>query len=139
MAIYSTWLITASALLLLVFGLIHLLYTWRGKKFYPRDAELLEKMQKISPVISRETTMWKAWVGFNASHSFGVILFGLVYAYLALAHGAFLLSDPFLLCLGLALLIGYSFLAQLYWFSIPRRGIQISTALYVAALALSHL
>jgi hypothetical protein len=27
--------------------------------------------------------MWKAWVGFNASHSYGAILFGLVYGYLA--------------------------------------------------------
>jgi hypothetical protein len=34
--------------------------------------------------------MWKAWIGFNASHSFGLILFGTVYAYLALAHGSFL-------------------------------------------------
>src|SRR5438046_6957052 len=30
--------------------------------------------------------MWRAWVGFNASHSMGAMLFGLVFAFLALAH-----------------------------------------------------
>ncbi len=29
-------------------------------------------MQQVSPVITRQTTMWKAWVGFNASHSYGL-------------------------------------------------------------------
>jgi hypothetical protein len=53
-------------------------------------------MSATAPVISRETTMWKAWIGFNASHSLGAILFGLVYGYLALAHPAFLFPIPFL-------------------------------------------
>ena len=29
-------------------------------------------MMTVSPVISRETTMWRVWVGFNATHSFGL-------------------------------------------------------------------
>ena len=35
---------------------------------------------------TKETTMWRCWVGFNASHSMGLILFGLAFGYLALAH-----------------------------------------------------
>lgn len=80
--------------------------------------------------------MWKAWVGFNASHSQGAILFGLVYAYLALAHGAFLFQSPFLLLTGLTL-AGDVFLGRVYWFSIPFRGIVSSTVLYAVALALA--
>jgi len=91
-------------------------------------------MKNVSPVLSRETTMWKAWVGFNASHACGAILFGLVYGYLALAHGAFLLQSHFLLLLGLALLAGYAILGKLYWFSVPFRGIVVAAALYAAAL-----
>ena len=41
-------------------------------------------------MITRETTMWKAWVGSNASDSYGAILFGAVYGYLSLTHSAFL-------------------------------------------------
>jgi hypothetical protein len=91
----------------------------------------------VSPVITRQTTMWKAWVGFNASHSFGAILFGVVYGYLSLIHVAFLLQSTFLLLLGLALLLGYVFLAKSYWFSIPLRGILLATVLYAAALLIA--
>jgi hypothetical protein len=127
-------LIAASAAVILVLGLIHLLYTFRGRKLHPRDAELEAKLREVSPVITRQTTMWKAWVGFNASHSFGAILFGVVYAYLALAHGSILFASPFLLAVGLLLLLGYAFLGQRYWFSVPFRGIVLATGLYVAAL-----
>jgi hypothetical protein len=39
-------------------------------------------------------------VGFNASHSMGLILFGLVFGYLALAHRQLLFQSPFLLVVG---------------------------------------
>ena len=78
--------------------------------------------------------MWKAWIGFNASHSLGAILFGAVYGYLSLAHSAFLFQSTYLLSLGLILLFIYLFLAKRYWFSVPFRGILVSTVLYVLAL-----
>jgi hypothetical protein len=130
----APYLLTGSAAILLVLGLLHLLYTFRGPKLFPRDAELRERMSSISPVITRETTMWKAWVGFNASHSFGAILFGLVYGYLALLHPAFLFRSVFLLVVGLVLLAGYTFLGVRYWFSVPFRGILLSLILYGSAL-----
>jgi hypothetical protein len=130
-------LIAASAAVILLLGLLHLLYTFYGPKLLPRDPELLARMREVSPVITRQTTMWKAWVGFNASHSFGAILFGVVYGYLSLVHAAFLFQSIFLLSLGLALLLGYVFLAKSYWFSIPLRGILLATVLYAAALVLA--
>jgi hypothetical protein len=133
----SALLVAASAAIILLLGLIHLLYTFRGNKLHPRDSALEARLKEISPVISRETTMWKAWIGFNASHSCSAILFGLVYGYLALFHAAFLFASTFLLLLGLALLTGYAFLGKLYWFSVPFRGIVLSTALYITALVVA--
>jgi hypothetical protein len=130
-------LIAVSAAVILLLGLLHLLYTFYGPKLLPRDPELLARMREVSPVITRQTTMWKAWVGFNASHSFGAILFGVVYGYLSLVHAAFLFESGFLLLLGLALLLGYVFLAKSYWFSIPLRGILLATVLYAAALLIA--
>ena len=127
-------LIAASAAVILLLGLIHLLYTFRGHKLYPRDAELEARLRDVSPVITRQTTMWKAWVGFNASHSFGAIFFGVIYGYLSLAQGEFLFSSPFLLSVGLLLLLGYAFLGKRYWFSVPFRGIVVATVLFVAGL-----
>jgi hypothetical protein len=129
--------LAASAAIALALGLLHLLYTFRGSKLHPRDAELQERMARVSPIITRETTMWKAWVGFNASHSFGAILFGVVYEYLALVRPDFLFGSPFLLAVGLVLLGGYAFLARRYWFSVPLRGILASLVLYAIALVLA--
>ena len=94
-------------------------------------------MKEVSPVLTRGTTMWKAWVGFNASHSYDAILFGLVYGYLAVAQSALFFQSPFLLLVGLLLLAGYAVLGKVYWFSVPFHGIVLSTALYVAALVIT--
>jgi hypothetical protein len=133
----APYLLAGSAAIVLLLGALHLLYTFRGPKLVPRDAELQERMRVVSPVITRETTMWKAWVGFNASHSFGAILFGLVYGYLALLHPVFLFESVFLLVVGLVLLGGYTFLGVRYWFSVPFRGILLSLILYALALIIA--
>jgi len=130
----TPFLFAASAAVILALGMVHLLYTFHGTKLHPRDPQLRQQMEETSPVITRRTTMWRAWVGFNASHSFGAILFGLVYGYLGLLHTAFLLDSGFLLGLGLLLLGGYVFLGKRYWFSVPFRGIVLASLLYVAAL-----
>jgi hypothetical protein len=129
----SYFIVTAAAIVLTL-GLAHLLYTFRGTKLHPRDDALKQRMQEVSPVITRETTMWRTWVGFNASHSFGAILFGWVYGYLALRHPTFFFESPFLLLTGLALLAGYVVLGRLYWFSVPFRGLVTATALYLLGL-----
>ena len=83
-------LVAASAAIFFVLGALHLLFTVRGPRLLPRDPALQARMQEVSPVITRQTTIWKCWIGFNASHSIALLLFGAVYGYLALAHGDFL-------------------------------------------------
>jgi hypothetical protein len=95
-------------------------------------------MTQIAPVITRETTMWRCWVGFNASHSMGLILFGLVFGFLALAHGQLLFQSPFLLIVGLAMLGGFVVLSKVYFFSVPFVGLSISLACYAVSIALSR-
>ena len=127
-------LLVASAAVIFALGVAHLLITFRGHKLYPRDATLHSRLTEVSPVITSETTMWKAWVGFNASHSFGAMLFGLVYGHLALVQSRVLWDSPFLLSVGLLLLGGYVILGRRYWFRIPLRGIVLATVLYALAL-----
>ena len=134
MSAFAPWLILASAAIIFLLGLVHLLYTFHGTKLHPRDDVLMARLKEISPIITRETTMWRAWIGFNASHSYGAMLFGLIYGYLALVHNAFLFQSTFLLALGLLLLAGYVLLGKRYWFSVPFRGIALATVLYVVAL-----
>ena len=130
----SQILMATSAFVILLLGSIHLLYTFRSNKLYPRDTHLERQMNLVSPVLTRQTTMWKAWIGFNASHGYGAMFFGLIYGYLALAQGEILFRSHYLLLVGLALLVGYVFLAKAYWFSVPFVGFSLSTALFIAAL-----
>jgi len=136
---FAPALVALSAAIILLLGLLHLLYTFRGPKLRPRDAELEARMKEVSPVITRQTTMWKAWVGFNASHSYGAIFFGVVYGYLALVHSAFLFRSTTLLAVGALLLAGYTFLGKRYWFSIPLRGIVLALVAYLGGLVLASL
>lgn len=130
----TTLLLTASAGIILFLGTAHLIYTFRGPKLRPRDVHLQTSMTQVSPVISRETTMWRAWIGFNASHSLGAILFGLVYGYLALTSQGFLQTSSFLLMIGLLFLVGLVVLARLYWFRVPFIGIFAALFCYAAGL-----
>ena len=129
-------LAASSSFILLFLGAVHLLYTFRGTKLHPRDNAVQLAMAGDSPVLTRQTTMWRAWVGFNASHSYGAMLFGLTYGYLALFQPAVLFGSAFLPAVALAFLAGLLVLAKAYWFSIPYRGILLSSTLFVAALVL---
>ena len=131
-------LMVLSASIIFTLGAIHLAYTFWGPKLMPRDPALQISMRQISPVITKETTMWRCGVGFNASHSMGLIFFGLVFGFLALAHGQFLFQSPFLLVVGLAMLGALVVLCKVYLFSVPLTGVGISLACYIASIALSR-
>lgn len=130
-------LMMLSAGIILILGTLHLIFTFIGTKLTPREPALQESMRCVSPVISKETTMWKAWLGFNASHSLGAILFGLVYGYLAFCHCDFLFASYFLLLVGWGLLASFLVLGKLFWFHIPFRATLIAFASYCAAVWLN--
>jgi hypothetical protein len=131
-------LMVLSAGIMLTLGVVHLGYTFWGPNLTPRDPALQISMSQTSPVITTETTMWRCWVGFNASHSMGLVLFGLIFGYLALAHGQLLFQSPFLLVVGLGTLGGFVVLCKLYFFGAPLTGVSISLVCYVLSIALSR-
>jgi len=127
-----------SAGILFSLGALHLVYTFWVPKLTPRDPALQISMSQGSVVISRQMTMWRAWVGFNVSHSMGALLFGLVFGYLAAAHSEILFRSPFLLGVGLITLAGFVVVSKVYWFSGPLIGTSASLVCYVASIALSR-
>jgi hypothetical protein len=64
----------------------------------------------------------------------GLVLLGLIYGYLALCRWDVLLRSHFLIGLGLLWLVGYSVLAQIYWFRIPLIAVSLATLFYLAGL-----
>jgi len=128
-------LLAASAAILAFLGCAHLVLTYRGPKLRPRDPAVAEAMAGSAPVITRQTDIWRMWIGFNASHSMGAMLFGLVYGYLALVEGDLLFDSLFLQAVGVILLAGFTILAKLYWFITPFAASAVALLLYCTALA----
>ena len=131
-------LVAAAAGILLLLGVLHLKLTYAGRKLWPRDDTVRASMQDTSPRISDALNFWQAWISFNASHSLGAMLFGLVYGYLAIARLEWLRASLFLQAAGLLALLGYSWLGYRYWFSIPRRSVWAATACYAVGMVMLH-
>jgi hypothetical protein len=51
-------------------------------------------MKATSPVLTRRTSLWNGWLGFNGSHGLGILLFVVIYLLLAVGRvRAFLLRN----------------------------------------------
>ena len=120
----------------LILGTIHLVYTFFTNKFLTRDSETTEKMKSTSPILTNETSVWKAWIGFNASHSAGAIFIGLVNIILVFQHFEVYQNSFNILLLNICTGIFYLFLAKRYWFKIPLIGIFIATSCFVISMIL---
>ena len=119
-------------------GSAHLFYTFFSNKFSPRDASVEMAMSGTSPVLTGETTIWRAWIGFNASHSLGAIVFSVFYIMLASAHMPVIRQTPAFAWLALLNGLAWLALARTYWFRIPFIGIAISCGcFFLACLSLA--
>ena len=103
----------------------------------PRTPSVMGRWNRAAKVITRETTVWRAWIGFNTTHSMNLILFGLFYGWLALAAPDVLFGSWFLKLVGLGMLAAFVALARRYFFRVPFRGVVLATALYLAGLTIA--
>lgn len=111
------WLVGSSIFLLL--GVLHLYYIFFTNKFDPRNRNLVEEMKNTFPVLTKQTSMWRAWIGFNASHSMGAIFLGMINILLGIEN-FYIIENSFLLSLLTIVTAGfYLWLSKKYWFSIP--------------------
>ena len=119
-----------------VLGGIHIAYTFWSDKLLPRDQAAIDAMKGTTLVLTRQTTIWDAWIGFNASHSLGAILLAAIYLLLASQHMDVLARSQSLLLPGIAAGCAYVWLAHAYWFRTPFIGVTLATACLVAAFIL---
>ena len=131
-------LMLLSAGITFTLGVTHLLYTFSGPNLTPRDPALQIAMTQIAPVISKDTTMWRCWLGFNTTHSIALLLFGLIFGYLALTHTQLLFQSWFLLLIGAATLAAFAAVSKLYFFNSPLLAITIALASFIASIVLAR-
>src|SRR5499425_1046170 len=102
----------------------------------PVDPSVAKAMANTALRLSGgRTDMWRAWIGFNFSHSLGLLLL----AALALWAGFRIKMLPVGIAMPALTLIGcaYEVLALLYWFRFPAIGVAIGTCCFAAAWVLS--
>ena len=136
----SRYIFLAGGLPFILLGLLHALYTPlrpdQQKGLSPRDAALREAMARETLFLTRRTTVWLAWVGFNFSHSLGAVVFGSMVVLIGgnenMFHAQAAKFLPF------AVLVGgiYLLLAFKYWFRTPMIGIALGEACFVASCVL---
>lgn len=122
----------ASAAIFALLGTLHLVYTLHdfGEKphyFRPRDSSLLPAMRQTTMGIAPGgRDYWSGILGFNLSHSIGVLLLALLIGLAAEYQIAWL--KPLLAAIGLV----FAVIAWRCWFRIPMWGCLIGTALMSA-------
>lgn len=118
-------------------GIIHLYYTFFSNKFSSRNEKALEEMKTSHPLISKETTLWKAWIGFNASHSSGAIFIGVMNIYVVSNFYATVENHMFFFLFNIATAGFYLWLARKYWFKVPFFGILLTLICFLTSFALA--
>ena len=129
------WL--AGSAIFVILGTLHLCYTFYTTKFNPRNKSVIDEMNNTSPRLTNETTMWQAWIGFNASHSAGAIFFGLINGLLAAKYFTVIENSFILSLLTIVTSLFYLWLAKKYWFSVPFTSILVATVCFIASPVLS--
>lgn len=126
------------SLIFLLLGTAHLKITFLGTKLHPKNESTIDEMKNTYPRLTKETTMWKAWIGFNASHSAGAIFFGALNIVLASQYFWIIQESVFMVFINLLFVLFFLFLAKAYWFKIPVIGVLISTICFIVSIFLMH-
>ena len=132
----TPYLIILGSSVLVFLGSAHLYYTFFSNKCSTRDPETEKRMKQSFPILTREAAMWKAWVGFNASHSLGALFIGLANIIISAEDFELYQRSVSLWVLNLVSILFYLFLARKYWFSIPLYGILIAAICLVISCLL---
>jgi hypothetical protein len=136
----SRYLFLAGTVPFILLGAMHAFLTPRkpdrSRALSPRDATLRDAMTRETIFLTRRTTLWLAWVGFNLSHSLGAVLFGSAMLLVARSESSF--QQQAGVFLPFAVLVGatYLWLAIRYWFRTPIIGIALSETFFVASWVL---
>jgi hypothetical protein len=136
----SRYLFLIGALPFIFLGLAHAAATPKtpaeAKGLSPRDPAVRDAMARDSILLTRRTTLWLAWVGFNLSHSLGAILFGAVVVLIGRSPASFEGQASVFLPLAVVVSVIYLVLAVRYWFRTPIIGISLASVCFLVSWVL---
>ena len=127
------------SLIFIILGSLHLHFTFFTNKFSSKNEKAIEEMKASSPILTKDTTIWRAWIGFNASHSSGAIFIGVMNIYVISNFYTIIQNDLFFFIFNILTVAFYFWLARKYWFRIPFTGILLTLICYITSFILTFL
>lgn len=136
------WLIIAGSAIFLLLGTLHGLLTFRDlrqpRAFTPADSVLRAAMQQSAIALHPKINLWRAWMGFNLSHSLGIVMFGAAFLYLGILDPSLFSRSLLLQACAIAISASYLLMSLRFWFSRPAIGSAASMTCFILATVLSH-
>ena len=107
----------------IIFGIVHALMTPvtpnQMKALTPRDPAFRTAMSREVFLLTRRTNLWLCWVGFNFSHSLGLVAFGIVVLSIGRSQASFVDQATIFVPLAVVVSLLYLVLGLRYWFRSP--------------------
>ena len=104
--------------------------------FTPITDGVREQMAGTAIALNRHANLWRAWLGFNLSHSVGLVVFGATALLFATRYYSLYANSGLLQLAAIIVSAVYVLLAARFWFWGPVVGTAAATAcLVVAAIA----
>jgi hypothetical protein len=136
----SRYVFLFGALPFILFGFLHAAATPQtpadAKGLSPRDPVVREAMAHDTILLTRRTTVWLAWVGFNLSHSLGLLLVGVVVVLIGRTSVSFQAQAAMFLPLAVLVSATYVALGVRYWFRTPVIGISLASVSFLVSWVL---
>jgi hypothetical protein len=133
MLMWSKYAMVLGSIVIGLMGTMHLLYTFFTNKFNPKNLSLIREMRNTSPILSDGLNFWKAWVGFNASHSSGIIFMAIMNIFLVTRDFSWISSSNFFFLFNILTMAFYVFMVKRYWFRPPMIGAFVTLLCYCAS------
>jgi len=124
------------SVIILLFGCMHLYFTFFTDKFSSTNKQLIADMKASSPKLTKQTTMWKAWIGFNATHSSGAMFIGFLNFYMAYNYFDLMQTDHIFFLLSIVTVVFYVWVIKNIGFKTPIVGVLFTLFCYIAAYVL---
>jgi len=130
-------LLFTGALIFCILGAYHGVLTLRDlsapRAFTPTDENVRRAMQESRLALSQSINLWDAWLGFNLSHSLGLLLFGGGLITIACLHFPIFVRNPSIQVAAVVVAAVYFVLSARFWFWVPAFATGICLAYFLAA------
>ena len=135
-------LVIVAASIFLLLGTLHGVVTLKDlshpRAFTPNDPALREAMQRSGIRFHPRVNLWRAWLGFNLTHSLGIVVFGAAFLYVGVFAPKAFAASPLVQSAAVVVSALYFIVSLGFFFATPTIGAAAALVCFLAAAGLSY-